>query len=208
MSQLPLLPDPAPRFEALELPKANVYLLHRFLAEPASAAAFEAIRQYQWRQDTLTYLGVQYPIPRLQQWFGDPGTEYTYSGLRLTPLPWTPLLLELKEKVSAAAHVTFNSVLVNQYRDGHDSIAWHSDSEPEFGPNPIIASLSLGATRDFVLRSNSDKSFKVTVPLENGSLLVMAGTTQEAYQHSVPKRKDAGPRINLTFRRVLVDCRP
>jgi alkylated DNA repair dioxygenase AlkB len=205
MSQLPLLPDSSPRKERFTLPQADVYLVHHFLSEELAALAFAAIKDGPWRQDSLTYLGKEYPIPRLQQWFGDPGTEYTYSGLHLTPLPWTPVLDDLREKVCGLTDHKFNSVLVNYYRDGADSIAWHSDSEPEFGPNPTIASLSLGATRDFNLRSYPDKARRATIPLENGSLLVMAGATQTAWQHSVPKRKGAGPRINLTFRKVLID---
>ncbi|WP_448560944.1 alpha-ketoglutarate-dependent dioxygenase AlkB family protein [Trichothermofontia sp.] len=166
-----------------------------------------------WRQESITIFGKRYRQPRLIAWYGDRGKTYTYSGLVLDPLPWTEHLLYLKKQVEVLAGSSFNSVLLNYYRDGQDSMGWHSDDEPELGTNPVIASLSLGASRRFCLRprhravtrsqskqSRSDQP-KVELELTHGSLLVMAGATQHHWQHAVPKTAKAiGPRVNLTFR--------
>ena len=115
---------------------------------------------------------------------------------------WTPLLDALGARAGEAAGTAFNSVLMNLYRDGRDSMGWHSDDEPELGDDPVIASLSLGAPRRFVLRHAKKRGRWITLVLGDASLLVMAGTTQRFYRHAVPKEDDAGERINLTFRRI------
>jgi alkylated DNA repair dioxygenase AlkB len=203
MTQSTLLLFATPQRKEYDLPRAKVSLITDFIQQHEAQDYFNLLSGLPWRQDSIVFGDKTYNIPRLQQWFGDPGTDYTYSGLHLKPEPWVYPLTLLRLRAQAAAQTPFNAVLVNFYRNGDDSIAWHSDSEREFGPSPTIASLSLGATRDFVLRDNSNKENKVTIPLSSGSLLLMAGETQEAWQHSVPKRSGVGPRINLTFRNVI-----
>lgn len=143
-------------------------------------------------------------IPRLEAWYGDPEAAYSYSGIAHEPNAWTPLLAGLRDRISAAAGVAFNSVLINRYRDGSDSNGWHSDDERELGPLPVIASLSLGATRRFVLRAKADHSVRREYRLEAGSLLIMPAGTQELFSHCVPKeRRCNAQRLNLTFRRIV-----
>ncbi|MBO0700779.1 MAG: alpha-ketoglutarate-dependent dioxygenase AlkB, partial [Zavarzinella sp.] len=142
-------------------------------------------------------------FPRLTAWYADPGHSYSYSGVTHHAVPWTPELRALKERVEAVAGTTWNSLLLNFYRDGRDSIGFHADDEPELGVNPIIGSLSLGAARRFVLKHPASGD-KLEFELPHGSLLVMGGTSQQHWRHGVPKtRKPVGPRINLTFRRIM-----
>ncbi len=157
-----------------------------------------------WEQREIQMFGKRLMEPRLTAWYGDAGMAYTYSGLTLQPLPWTDSLLQLKQQVEETADATFNSVLLNLYRDGQDSMGWHSDDEPELGENPVIASISLGEERKFHLRHRKDKSVEtIRLSLGSGSLLIMAGSTQHFWQHQVPKtRRQLGVRINLTFRRI------
>lgn len=161
--------------------------------------------QTPWRQDRITLFGRSHDVPRLTAWYGDPGCSYAYSGLRLVPLPWTEALGSMRARVARAAGVAFNSVLLNWYRDGNDSMGWHADDEPELGPDPVIASVSLGAARTFQLKHRQDKTERrIDLDLEHGSLLVMHPPTQAHWVHAVPKRRRAGRggRINLTFRYV------
>jgi alkylated DNA repair dioxygenase AlkB len=154
-----------------------------------------------WRQDTIQFFGKNMPLPRLTAWYGDKGKSYTYSGIEQHPEPWTPTLRLIKSKVEEISEVTFNSVLLNLYRDGKDSVSWHSDDEPELGENPIIASVSFGAARRFSLKHKISKDRKIDIDLPNGSLLLMKGETQHFWQHQIAKTsKSVQPRINLTFR--------
>ena len=159
-----------------------------------------------WRQESVRLFGREIPSPRLTAWYGDPGCVYTYSGLTLEPLPWTPLLASIRERVEAGAGQRFNSVLLNRYRDGSDSMGWHADDERELGPEPTIASVSLGARRTFQLKHKTRKEQRrLDVDLEHGSLLVMRPPTQAHWLHGVPKRRGAdapGERVNLTFRHI------
>lgn len=166
---------------------------------------FQQLRQYTpWTQDEIQIAGRPVKIPRLQAWYGDAG--YSYSGLKLTPLPWTPVLRQIKAQVEAVSGALFNSVLVNLYRDGDDSVGWHSDDEPELGDEPVIASLSLGARRDFSLRQKKPGSGRLKLQLDDADLLVMGGALQHNWQHQLPKtRLPVGERINLTFRLVKLD---
>lgn len=173
------------------------------LAPHEADRAFSRLQaEIPWRQESITIFGKRYRQPRLIAWYGDTGKTYAYSGLVLEPLPWTETLLRLKTQVETLASSPFNSVLLNYYRDGQDSMGWHSDDEPELGMNPVIASLSLGASRRFRLRHRTRPDLpKVELWLSHGSLLVMAGATQHYWQHAVPKTAKAiGPRVNLTFR--------
>ena len=153
-----------------------------------------------WRQEPISMFGRTVLQPRLQAWYGD--KTYSYSGLTMSPEPWISPLLNLKQRCEHVAQTSFNSVLANYYRDGNDSMGWHQDNEAELGLNPIIASISLGETRRFVLKHLHCKS-KYELELTSGSLLIMAGTTQHFWQHGIPKTKRAKHgRINLTFRTV------
>ncbi|NHZ97127.1 alpha-ketoglutarate-dependent dioxygenase AlkB [Massilia sp. CCM 8734] len=153
-----------------------------------------------WRAESITLWGKQHLQPRLTAWHGE--AAYTYSGLRLAPLPLTPLLLELKHAVEAACGHRFNSVLLNYYRNERDSMGMHSDDEPELGAQPVIASLSFGASRTFILRHKGTKQ-TLKLGLNDGTLIVMSGNTQTYWQHGINKStRTIGPRVNLTFRYI------
>lgn len=161
-----------------------------------------------WQQDHITLAGRTLPVPRLQCWMGDPHCHYSYSGIRLTPRPWHPTVLEIHQRVAALANCRFNSVLLNYYRNGKDSVAWHADDEPELGPDPVIASVSLGAERLFQLKRKQarvDESQNTAqLLLRSGSVLIMKNNIQNNWLHQVPKDKSLlSPRINLTFRQIL-----
>ncbi len=188
----------------LDLPDAEVeYLPGFYQSDRAWELYQQLLLQTEWRQDRLIVYGKSHLAPRLSRWFGEPWMDYSYSNQTMKATPLTPLLLRIKADIEAKTGDHFNSVLVNYYRNGQDSNGWHSDDEPELGQNPIIASLSLGAPRDFHLRYKRDKSRKHTMSLEHGSLLMMRGTTQSHWQHHIPKRAKAQGRINLTFRTIL-----
>lgn len=202
--QMSLFANLGPR--TLELPDATITYQPGFIP-PGEARAYFAHLQTQvpWRVEQIVAYGKELPIPRLTAWYGDPNATYTYSRIHNVPLPWSDTLNQLRARVEAAAKHTFNGVLLNMYRDGNDSISWHSDNEREFGDRPVIASLTFGATRKFRLRHKYRKDLDVVeLPLEDGSLLIMAGDTQRFWEHEIRKSKTVtGPRINLTFRRVL-----
>jgi alkylated DNA repair dioxygenase AlkB len=173
----------------LPLPYSNEDVFARLLAETP------------WRAETVLVFGKRHLQPRLSAWYGD--ASYTYSGLRLAPLPWTPLLGEIRAAVEAACGQRFNSVLLNRYRNGQDSMGMHSDDEPELGPEPVIASLSYGTTRTFILRHKRNKD-TIRLPLTDGGLLLMAGTLQQNWLHGINKSaRPLGERLNLTFRNVV-----
>ena len=152
----------------------------------------------------IRMMGREIPQPRLTAWLGDPGARYKYSGVALDPVPWTPTLLAIRTRVAGATDHVFNACLCNLYRSGQDSVGFHADNEPELGKNPIVASVSLGVTRRFVLQHATRKELKLSLDLTHGSLLVMRGTTQAYWRHSIPKTSSAiGPRVNLTFRRIV-----
>lgn len=161
------------------------------------------LAETRWQQPQVFLHGRYHPVPRLLAWYGDAEAGYRYSGLIHQPLPWTPLLAEIRLQVQAAVGQRLNGVLLNYYRDGQDSMGWHSDDEPELGANPLIASLNLGGTRRFDLRRNGQTRIEHSLELGHGSLLVMAGATQHYWQHQVAKtRKACAPRLNLTFRLI------
>ena len=190
---------------AFEIPDGDLIHEPGFLAPARASALFNVLKSgLDWRQDSLTIGGRSVLIPRLQVWHGDVDAVYAYSGLAMNPQPWTVELAELRDQLSARAECRFNSVLCNYYRSGQDSVAWHSDDEQELGPRPIIASLSLGGERRFLLKHKHRRDLKALEwTLGQGDLLIMRDETQRHWVHCVPKTvRDVGERINLTFRRV------
>jgi alkylated DNA repair dioxygenase AlkB len=188
----------------LKLEGADIEYRPKFFSEDESTLLFDILLDStHWRQDTITVYGKAHLTPRLSSWVGESWMDYSYSNHTMKAQAWSPLLLSIKQRIEDATGDPFNSVLLNYYRDGKDSNGWHSDDEPELGREPIIASLSLGAPRDFHLRHKRDKSITHKMSLENGSLLIMRGQTQACWQHHIPKRAKAEGRLNLTFRAIV-----
>jgi alkylated DNA repair dioxygenase AlkB len=160
------------------------------------------------KEETIVLFGRSVAMPRLTSWHGDPGCSYAYSGRLFHPAPWTPELAALRDRLVATEGCAFNSVLVNYYRDGRDSMGEHADDEPELGPSTDdirIASISLGAARRFVLRYRRTRRVHA-FELGEGSLLVMGGTTQRHFRHHLPRTRAAvASRMNLTFRVIRID---
>jgi alkylated DNA repair dioxygenase AlkB len=217
-------PEPG---QVLELPDAEVILYPHAFSFQESCQLFDALQQeIAWKQETTMLFNRAVLLPRLTAWYGDAGKSYTYSHITMQPEPWISLLLKIKSRIEAIActsfkpyptstgeqnpapgsgslRLGFNSVLLNLYRTGRDSISWHSDDEPELGLNPVIGSVSFGETRRFMLRHREQKHLKAAIDLTHGSFLLMQGPTQHFWQHQVPKTsRTVQPRINLTFRRI------
>lgn len=189
--------------EELSMPDATVIFYRNFFAEEENDKFFQQLSQeIKWQQDKIKYYGKEIDLPRLTAWYGDAGKSYTYSHIAMKSEPWTPLLLDIKNQIEEVAKVNFNSVLLNLYRSGKDGVSWHQDNEPELGSSPVIGSVSFGETRRFQFRHKFKKELsKVDLNLTPGSLLLMKGTTQQFWQHQIPKTsKSILPRINLTFR--------
>lgn len=193
---MPLQPVP--------LEDADLWFDPRWLDAGEADALFMALRGgIDWETHRIRLFGREHAAPRLSCWIGDPAAVYRYSGTRFQPRPWPTLLGPVRERLSEVPGGRFNSVLANLYRDGRDAMGWHSDDEPELGPEPVIASLSLGATRRFVLKSRRPPVRRLALELPHGSLLVMAGATQRHFRHALPRTaRPVGERINLTFRCV------
>ena len=196
------------RMEVLrrELPGGGVLTFDpAFLTlDDADRALAALLEEVPFEQRDIVMFGKRVARPRLVAWLGDPGARYKYSGVTLDPLPWSPTLAALRDRVAERAGHPFNSVLANLYRDGQDSMGFHADDEPELGVDPVLASLSLGATRTFVLKARASGVADERISLTHGSLLVMGGRLQSTHRHGVPKeRRVHGPRINLTFRRIV-----
>jgi len=193
------------RLEKIPLPDAEVYYLSELaLGCAPDTILHRIIADTPWRQESIVVWNKMYAQPRLTAWYGDSDSYYTYSGIRLTPIPWTDLLLDIKKRIETVAADSFNSVLLNYYRDNRDSMGLHSDDEPELGAKPAIASLSLGEKRTFILKHRFDKFAKpVRLRLASGSLLLMKGETQRYWKHGIAKEtRPCGARVNLTFRRI------
>ncbi len=191
--------------ERISLPDAEIGFMRRFYGEDEAWQHFAALREeVPWRHEPITLWGKQFLQPRLTAWYGDAGADYTYSGLRMAPLAWSPRLAAIKAAVESLCGRRFNSVLLNLYRDEQDSVGWHSDDEAELGQHPVIASLSLGGPRVFKMKHKLRKQVKpASLELGNGSLLLMGGATQQYWLHAVEKeRQPRGARINLTFRTI------
>jgi len=193
--------------QTFDLPDADVRYAPQWLARDAADALFVAVRDgVAWERHRIRLFGRDVDAPRLSCWIGDADATYTYSRMRYTPRPWPEALLAIRGRLRAECGADFNGVLANLYRDGNDGMGWHSDDEPELGAHPLIASVSLGATRRFVIRHRGNRSRRLEIELAHGSLLLMGGATQAHYRHALPKTARAvGARINLTFRRLIGD---
>lgn len=172
-----------------------------FTTQESDTLFHQLMEDIDWKQEPIKLFGKAVMQPRLTAWYGDADKSYGYSGITMQPMPWTTLLLQLKQKAEAIAGQGFNSALLNLYRNGQDSMGWHRDNEKELGRDPVIASLSFGATRLFKLRHVQDKKQVLSIALEPGSLLLMQGATQHHWLHQLPKTTlVTSPRINITFR--------
>ena len=182
----------------------ELYLIKQFYRPPESDQLFAALETgLAWQEEDIFIFGKWVKVPRLMCWYGDPDAYYQYSGVNHQPKPWTTELQSVRAEVEQQCGCIFNSVLANLYRDGRDSMGCHADDEKELGLNPVIASLSLGDERLFKLHHKKRKE-TLHINLGHGDLLVMAGSLQHHWVHSVPKtRQLKAPRINLTFRKIL-----
>lgn len=187
----------------LTMPDSDIVHFPALYSHSEADALFEQlIQQVQWQQEKIKLYGQVHDVPRLTAWYGDPAKSYTYSGITAYALEWIEPLLEIKCRIERVSDFTFNSVLINRYRNGSDSVSWHADDEPELGENPVIGSVSFGETRQFQMKHKSlDEKRKIS--LEHGSFLLMKGCTQHHWLHQIPKSKRAlDERINLTFRKI------
>lgn len=181
-----------------------VYRQLFFASELSDPLLDRLIREIPWSLHQIRIFGRWVSEPRQTAWFGDPEAVYTYSGVTMKPAPWTRELQQIRREVETAAGATFNSVLLNLYRNGNDSMGWHADDEPELGANPVIASVSLGAERRFCLKHRTRPDERHELVLGHGSLLVMRGALQHHWLHAVPKAlRISKPRLNLTFRKIV-----
>ena len=182
--------------------KGEAYLYpHFFSAGECETYYNDLQKSIAWKQEPIKIFGKEVMQPRLTAWYGDSDKPYTYSGITMQPTLWTPTLLYIKEKIETVAKVKFTSALLNLYRDGNDSMGWHRDNEKELGRNPVIGSVSFGATRIFKLRFYEDKKISKTLDLGSGSFLLMQGETQHYWEHQAAKtNKQVGVRISITFR--------
>jgi alkylated DNA repair dioxygenase AlkB len=180
----------------------EAYLFKDFFDTNESDAFFQALlTEIRWRQEPIILFGKAILQPRLTAWIGDADKPYRYSGITMVPQPWTDTLLKIKSRAESVADVRFTNALLNYYRDGKDSMGWHRDNEKELGKNPEIGSVSFGQEREFRLRHVDDPKRKVSIALSSGSFLLMRGSTQHYWYHSIPKMsRPAQARINITFR--------
>lgn len=193
------VPDHQP--EVVKIRNGEYIFVPNFFDKAKSDYYFnQLLKNSEWEQEEMRMYGKTIKFPRLTAWYSD--KAYTYSGITHVARRWTDILLEIKREVEFKTQSSFNSVLLNLYRKGNDSISWHADAEKSLGENPIIASVSFGATRRFQLRHNKTKE-KIQLELGHGSLLIMKGELQHYWQHQVPKtQKEVEQRINLTFRTI------
>ncbi|MCD8408534.1 alpha-ketoglutarate-dependent dioxygenase AlkB [Tenacibaculum dicentrarchi] len=201
MEQLDLFKTSTKQPELVKIKNGEYIYISNFFNKIESDFFFNnLINNIEWKQEEMNMYGKTIKFPRLTSWYGDNNKPYSFSGIKLEPNNWTEDLLKIKEKIEPKCNAIFNSVLLNLYRNGNDSISWHTDAEKELGQNPIIVSVNFGATRKFQLRHRETKE-KIELELKHGSLLIMKGELQHFWQHQVPKtKKIVDKRINLTFR--------
>ncbi len=188
------------------IPKdGEVYMYHQFFTNEESDRLYHDFSiNIQWKHEPINMFGKEVMQPRLTAWYGDEGRSYTYSGNTMNPQPWNDGLLFIKDRIEQMLGQKFNSALLNFYRDGNDSVGWHRDNEKSLGANPVIGSVSFGASRIFQLRHYEEKVLKMKILLEHGSVLLMTGQTQHRWEHSIPKEKSITEgRINITFRNIV-----
>ena len=214
-SQLDLFSATAPAPEAkpelahlaaIPLPDGELYFIQNpRLPITAEQVFLQLLEETPWRSESITIYGKTVLQPRLMAWYGDAQARYRYSGRTFEPLPWTPLLQSIRECIEALTAQPYNSVFLTSDRDGRDSMGMHADDEKELGPQPVIASLSLGASRCLILKHKRRKDLKpVRLMLQHGTLLVMAGQTQTNWLHGIDKQSQpCGARLNLTFRQIV-----
>ena len=183
----------------------EIYWYREFYSPPEADRLFVTLlKELTWQEEEIMIAGKKIKVPRLMCWYGDDNAVYKYSGVVHVPLPWTDVLLNIKQHIDGQCRHSFNCVLANLYRDGSDSMGWHADKEKELGKEPVIASLSFGEQRLFKIRHNKSKEM-LDFNLQHGDLLVMRGVLQHHWRHSLPKAGEkSGKRINLTFRTILV----
>ncbi len=189
----------------LSLPGADLLFYPDWLGVELADSLMKAAREnIAWECHRIKIFGREVDSPRLSCWIGDAGASYVYSQTRFEPRAWLPELQVLRLRLQNEFECKFNSVLANCYRDGADSMGWHSDNEPELGKQPVIASISLGAARRFSFKARAESAKAVHLELSHGSLLLMRGDTQKNYRHALAKTsKPVGERINLTYRNIL-----
>lgn len=188
-----------------KLPGADIKLYPNFLADPPTVQDVIENVEFEPTNKTKVFVhGKWHNIPRRQTAYGDPGTFYRFSGHKSVAKPWTDFTTDIRLQLEAALETSFNFVLINLYNDGHHCIGAHSDDESDLDPDHMIASYTVGETRDFVLKHKKTKE-RTTIPLSHNSLLIMAGDTQKNYVHSIPRRKKCKkPRVNFTFRQMNI----
>lgn len=186
--------------------QGEVYYFGPILSKETSDFYFEALKdEVPWAHDELILFGKKRITKRKVAWSADKAFSYTYSNASKTASPWTPALKSIRELIEKTTQHRFNSCLLNLYHDGAEGMGWHSDNEKELERNGAIGSFSLGAERKFVFKNKKSKQ-KVSLILEHGSLLIMTGATQTFWKHCLPPtKKITSPRINLTFRSIVVD---
>lgn len=196
--------DPKLKLEP-DLADADLVYYPEFLNTSEADIYFTTfLKELKWEQHNIKIFGKTIPQPRLTSLYAENNTPYSYSNLTLNPYLFTPELKELQQKLIQLTGFAFTHCLANLYRDGNDSMGWHSDDEKELGKNPLIASLSFGEVRKFQLKHKFQKELKYDLEFEHGSILIMQGATQHFWKHQLPKtKKSTSPRINLTFRRIL-----
>ena len=189
----------------LHLPGADLLFYPDWLpVELANSLMKAALENIAWECHRIKIFGREVDSPRLSCWIGDAGASYVYSQTRFEPHAWLPELQIARQRLQNEFECQFNSVLANRYRNGQDSMGWHSDDERDLGKQPVIASISLGATRRFSFKAKTAGAKAAHIELPHGSLLLMRGDTQKNYRHALAKTsKPVGERVNLTYRNIL-----
>lgn len=187
----------------IHLTNGWIYFDPDFLSQIEAEKYFKDLKsQLNWQSSSIKLFGKEYLTPRLEAYYAEPNFDYSYSGKKLLRNNFNPTVLKLTSIIENGSNYLFNAVLANWYRNGLDSNGWHADNEKELGRNPLIASLSFGATRRFDLKHNLTGE-KISFELNSGSLLIMGGEMQHFWKHQIPKQKKiVGDRINLTFRQI------